>query len=123
MAAAIIAAGPEPLQSQFATGYNMAANLLRTRSLEEARAFIERSFGNYLGVVPAHRAATSPVRQSGRVLTRRLSSVFASCMMGLRAHKQHEMLAVCSSAVMWPDLLHGSQAATAAGGGEKRPTP
>ncbi len=49
MAAAIIAAGPEPLQSQFATGYNMAANLLRTRSLDEARAFIERSFGNYLG--------------------------------------------------------------------------
>ena len=49
MAAAIIAAGPEPLKSQFATGYNMVANLLRMRSLEEARAFIERSFGNYLG--------------------------------------------------------------------------
>ncbi len=49
VAAAIIAAGPEPLQSQFATGYNMVANLLRTRSLEEARSFIERSFGNYLG--------------------------------------------------------------------------
>ncbi len=53
VAAAIISAGPEPLQSQFATGYNMAANLLRTRSLDEARAFIERSFGNYLGVSPA----------------------------------------------------------------------
>ena len=54
VAAAIIGAGPEPLQSQFATGYNMAANLLRTRSLAEARAFIERSFGNYLGECPAH---------------------------------------------------------------------
>ena len=49
IAATIIGAGPEPLQSQFATGYNMAANLLRARSLDEARAFIERSFGNYLG--------------------------------------------------------------------------
>ena len=49
VAARIIGGGPEPLQSQFAAGYSMALNLLHTRSLAEARQFLERSFGNYLG--------------------------------------------------------------------------
>lgn len=49
VAADIIGAGPEPLTSQFAAGYGMVLNLLHTRSLEEARAFLERSFGNYMG--------------------------------------------------------------------------
>ena len=51
-AAAIITRGPEPLQSQFRSGYGMALNLLHSRSLDAARAFIQRSFNNYLGVVP-----------------------------------------------------------------------
>ena len=46
----IIARGPEALQSQFASGFGMVLNLLHTRSLEEARAFVQRSFNNYLGV-------------------------------------------------------------------------
>jgi superfamily II RNA helicase len=45
----IIARGPEALQSQFASGFGMVLNLLHTRSLEEARAFVQRSFNNYLG--------------------------------------------------------------------------
>lgn len=49
VAANIISAGPEPLTSQFAAGYGMVLNLLHTRSLDEARAFLERSFGNYMG--------------------------------------------------------------------------
>ena len=49
VAADIISAGPEPLTSQFAAGYGMVLNLLHTRSLDEARAFLERSFGNYMG--------------------------------------------------------------------------
>ena len=49
VAADIISAGPEPLTSQFSAGYGMVLNLLHTRSLDEARAFLERSFGNYMG--------------------------------------------------------------------------
>lgn len=51
VAADIIGAGPEPLTSQFAAGYGMVLNLLHTRSLADARAFLERSFGNYMGAV------------------------------------------------------------------------
>ncbi len=47
----IIMRGPEALQSQFATGYGMVLNLLHSRSLAEARAFIQRSFSNYLGAL------------------------------------------------------------------------
>ena len=54
VAADIISAGPEPLTSQFAAGYGMVLNLLHTRSLDEARAFLERSFGNYMGEPGAH---------------------------------------------------------------------
>lgn len=34
---------------QFTTGYSMVLNLLYTRTLEEARAFLDRSFAAYLG--------------------------------------------------------------------------
>lgn len=44
----IIRKGPERLQSQFAAGYGMVLNLLHSRSLEEAKAFIDRSFNTYL---------------------------------------------------------------------------
>jgi hypothetical protein len=54
VAADIISAGPEPLTSQFAAGYGMVLNLLHTRSLDEARAFLERSFGNYMGEPAAY---------------------------------------------------------------------
>lgn len=46
----IIRGGPEPLTSQFTTGYSMVLNLLATRSLQEAKAFVQRSFSHYLGV-------------------------------------------------------------------------
>ena len=44
----IIRKGPERLQSQFAAGYGMVLNLLYSRSLAEAKAFIDRSFNSYL---------------------------------------------------------------------------
>ncbi|KAL0028996.1 hypothetical protein WJX77_010606 [Trebouxia sp. C0004] len=44
----IIKKGPERLQSQFAAGYGMVLNLLYSRSLDEAKAFIDRSFNSYL---------------------------------------------------------------------------
>ncbi len=58
-AAALLAAGPEPLRSQFGVGFGTALNLLATRSLDEARAFVQRSFANYLG---APRPALPPPR-------------------------------------------------------------
>ncbi|PSC72530.1 DEAD-box ATP-dependent RNA helicase chloroplastic isoform B [Micractinium conductrix] len=51
----IIRRGPEPLRSQFTTGYSMVLNLLYTRSLEEARAFLDRSFSRYMGGMGAQR--------------------------------------------------------------------
>ncbi len=48
-AVGIISRGPEPLASQFTTGYSMVLNVLSTRTLSEARSFISRSFNNYLG--------------------------------------------------------------------------
>jgi hypothetical protein len=47
----IIKKGPERLQSQFAAGYGMVLNLLYSRSLDEAKAFIDRSFNSYLSKV------------------------------------------------------------------------
>ncbi|KAK9846418.1 hypothetical protein WJX81_003415 [Elliptochloris bilobata] len=48
-AAGLLLAGPEPLRSRFGVGFGTALNLLATRSLAEARAFVQRSFANYLG--------------------------------------------------------------------------
>lgn len=57
----LLFAGPDPLVSQFTASYGMVLNLLsamkstdgkllrRGRTLEEARALIEQSFGNYIG--------------------------------------------------------------------------
>jgi len=45
----IIARGPEALQSQFSSGFGMVLNLLHTRTMDDARAFVQRSFNNFLG--------------------------------------------------------------------------
>ncbi|KAI5078697.1 hypothetical protein GOP47_0006368 [Adiantum capillus-veneris] len=57
----ILFAGPDPLVSQFTASYGMVLHLLSSmksadgkvlrqgRTLEEARALVERSFGNYVG--------------------------------------------------------------------------
>jgi len=47
-AAYLAMAGADPLVSQFTASYGMVLNLLQTHSLEQARALIERSFGQYL---------------------------------------------------------------------------
>lgn len=53
--AQLLLQGPEPLQSQFESGYGMALNLLFSRSLSQAKDFIDRSFSAYLSahVLPA----------------------------------------------------------------------
>lgn len=44
----ILKKGPESLESKFATNYGMVLNLLRTRTMGEAKAFLNRSFSMYL---------------------------------------------------------------------------
>lgn len=58
------------LLPQFTTGYSMVLNLLYTRTLEEARAFLDRSFAAYLGgqgvqVGPAFPAEVKDCRRLG----------------------------------------------------------
>jgi superfamily II RNA helicase len=47
-AAYLATAEADPLISQFTPGYGMVLNLLQTHSLDDARALVERSFGQYL---------------------------------------------------------------------------
>ncbi|EFJ43524.1 hypothetical protein VOLCADRAFT_119055 [Volvox carteri f. nagariensis] len=44
----IIRGGPEPLVSQFSISYGLVLNLLSVNTLDQAREFVSRSFGNYL---------------------------------------------------------------------------
>ena len=47
----ILLKGPEPLASQFESGYGMALNLLFSRSLAQAHDFVARSFSSYMSVL------------------------------------------------------------------------
>ena len=51
----IIRKGPEPLRSQFTTNYGMALNLLWSRSMNEAREFLDRSYARHLSGAGAAR--------------------------------------------------------------------
>lgn len=74
----IITGGPEPLQSQFSTGFGMVLNLLQTRTQEEAKAFIQRSFSNYLGVSHFLASARYKKSQHGTAVIRVVSSFGAT---------------------------------------------
>jgi len=50
-AAYLTTVGADPLVSQFTPSYGMVLNLLQTHTLEEARALVERSFGQYLSTL------------------------------------------------------------------------
>jgi superfamily II RNA helicase len=49
-AAYLATMGADPLVSQFTPSYGMVLNLLQTRTLEESRALIEKSFGQYISM-------------------------------------------------------------------------
>jgi superfamily II RNA helicase len=51
----IIKKGPEPLRSQFTTNYGMALNLLWSRTMEEAKEFLDRSYARHLSGAGAAR--------------------------------------------------------------------
>lgn len=53
----IIRKGSEPLRSQFTTGYGMVLNLLYSRTIPEARDFLEKSFSRYLGGIGREKRA------------------------------------------------------------------
>lgn len=53
---------PPSLPLQFSTGYGMVLNLLYTRSLQGARAFLDRSFSRYLGGIGTQASAGSSPR-------------------------------------------------------------
>mmetsp|Transcript_21229 Transcript_21229/g.58993 ORF Transcript_21229/g.58993 Transcript_21229/m.58993 type:complete len:1163 (-) Transcript_21229:57-3545(-) len=72
----VIRRGPEPLVSQFSTSYSMVLSLLATKSLEEAKAFVERSFGNYQSGAGRNKRMeeiTDLVTQAEEALKRALS--------------------------------------------------
>nr|MCU0552243.1 DEAD/DEAH box helicase [Leptolyngbya sp. Prado105] len=50
-AAYLATSGADPLVSQFTPSYGMVLNLLQTHSIEEVKALIERSFGQYLSTL------------------------------------------------------------------------
>lgn len=50
-AAYLATSGADPLVSQFTPSYGMVLNLLQTHTIEEVRALIERSFGQYLSTL------------------------------------------------------------------------
>lgn len=50
-AAYLATSGADPLVSQFTPSYGMVLNLLQTHTIEQAKALIERSFGQYLSTL------------------------------------------------------------------------
>lgn len=50
-AAALALGTPEALESQFSVSYAMVANLLRSRTLAQAKTIVDSSFGNYISSV------------------------------------------------------------------------
>ncbi|MBW4440481.1 MAG: DEAD/DEAH box helicase [Plectolyngbya sp. WJT66-NPBG17] len=50
-AAYLATSGADPLVSQFTPSYGMVLNLLQTHSIEQVKALIERSFGQYLSTL------------------------------------------------------------------------
>ncbi|MFB2971566.1 DEAD/DEAH box helicase [Aerosakkonema sp. BLCC-F183] len=50
-AAYLATSKPDPLVSQFTPSYGMVLNLLQTHTIQEAKALVERSFGQYLATL------------------------------------------------------------------------
>lgn len=76
---------PDPLVSQFTPSYGMVLNLLQTHSLEQAKALIERSFGQYLST-----ASLQPQEIEMEQLQAELADVEAN--LGLEGDKSIEDL-------------------------------
>jgi superfamily II RNA helicase len=75
-AAYLATIGADPLVSQFTPSYGMVLNLLQTHTLEEARALIERSFGQYIAMqqLAPQQKAIADLGQEIESLERKLAS-------------------------------------------------
>jgi superfamily II RNA helicase len=76
-AAYLATIGADPLVSQFTPSYGMVLNLLQTHTLDEARALIERSFGQYIAMqqLAPQQKAIADLDQEITVLEQKLASV------------------------------------------------
>jgi superfamily II RNA helicase len=81
-AAYLATAAADPLVSQFTPSYGMVLNLLQTRSIEQARELIERSFGQYLAdivLLPQQQNLDAVVTEIAR-LEQELASIDISLL-------------------------------------------
>jgi superfamily II RNA helicase len=81
-AAYLATMGADPLMSQFTPSYGMVLNLLQTRTLEEARALIEKSFGQYIAMqqlAPQQQAITD-LQQEMQLLQQKALTVDLSAL-------------------------------------------
>ena len=69
-AAYLATIGPDPLVSQFTPSYGMVLNLLQTRTLDESKSLIDKSFGQYIASVQL-----SPQKQAIADLQQELSQL------------------------------------------------
>jgi superfamily II RNA helicase len=76
-AAYLATIGADPLVSQFTPSYGMVLNLLQTRALEEARALIERSFGQYIAMqqLAPQQQAIADLEQEIQTLQQKVATV------------------------------------------------
>ena len=64
---------PDPLVSQFTPSYGMVLNLLQTHTIEEAKALVQRSFGQYLAnlhLQPQYKQISEIKQQLGEIRTK-----------------------------------------------------
>lgn len=76
-AAYLATIGADALVSQFTPSYGMVLNLLQTHSLEESKALIERSFGQYIAMqqLAPQQRAIADLEQELLTLEQKLASV------------------------------------------------
>ncbi|GLC66436.1 hypothetical protein PLESTF_000427200 [Pleodorina starrii] len=140
----IIRAGPEPLVSQFSISYGLVLNLLSVNTLDQAREFVSRSFGNYLSTEGNSRreAEAGALEEEARKLVesfkalataraKELNARVKEAKDELRRLKAAQLAAQCDTArsmldeqpmprLVVLDLAAGGSAAAAASGGGGR---
>ncbi len=90
-AAYLATAGPDPLVSQFTPSYGMVLNLLQTHTLVEAKALIERSFGQYLATLylAPQRQAIADLATELTQTQARLASVDLAALASYQKLREH----------------------------------
>ncbi|QUY43389.1 RNA helicase [Acaryochloris marina] len=76
-AAYLATIGPDPLVSQFTPSYGMVLNLLQTRTLDESKRLIDKSFGQYIASVQLspQKQAITDLQQELTLLRQKLGTI------------------------------------------------